>query len=775
MFQPHKEVKTRKLLKKVKGTWVAVLLVTSLAAVGSVSRVAANNDDQVVIVKADKDEKLANFDKKADLVKDDQVQAEIKRALNLDDQEAKDRTVDDVKKDIKRQKDADLDVYVVQPGDTLALLAKATDQEVADLAEKNQLKKDDKLVTGDILAGVVDAEQGISGLVSSINNMLDQLAAGAVVGPAAGLAPLLNAQSPLWDAFGPIAGSPVPGTPFDPSPVLDKDLALNPLVPVVPNPATGEANKKTEENQAGKQIASNDTHSNDDAHQSGQDDKNTSPAGTENQDVAKNDQAGNSAKDQSGDQGQKGPNQTDTNTGTQPQSQADTGSSAPVTTTTKPAPNPGITTPTPTPTSQPSPEPAPTPNPGATTPDTGTTTPTVKPTPDQRTTAPDSEPMPTPGTSTPNPEPTPNPVPTPEPEPTPNPVPTPEPETTPEPVPTPNPEPTPEPVPTPHPVPTPDPDPTPDPVPTPEPVPTPNPVPTPEPVPTPNPVPTPEPEPTPNPVPTPEPAPTKHGVYDLAAYKAFNERVAARVNNLVANLRRANNLPATASNNLLNQAGAANAQFLGENNRGLTHAYDGQHLLDAGYITQIAPKQNNAVLVPQGQPYALANLASFAQTLPINLDAANADKVAENVVNGWFSDVNTPNRGHRRQMLDSRWDQVGTGVYLAPEADANGFYGATVVQYYGTQNYNYQGSNAADTPPVHALASYDERLTEQKDMYTSINHGPALADIQTLEGELATGEVIADVATTTPEPASPTNSQPAATNETAAATLNNVQ
>ena len=66
------------------------------------------------------------------------------------------RTVEEVKTEIERQKAAGYPAYVIQWGDTLGVIAAATNQSVADLAAVNQLTDVDRILTGDVLTGVLD-------------------------------------------------------------------------------------------------------------------------------------------------------------------------------------------------------------------------------------------------------------------------------------------------------------------------------------------------------------------------------------------------------------------------------------------------------------------------------------------------------------------------------------------------------------------------------------------------------------------------------------------
>ncbi|MDO4432379.1 MAG: LysM domain-containing protein [Aerococcaceae bacterium] len=68
------------------------------------------------------------------------------------------RTAEQVKAEIQRQKDLKLDAYVIQWGDTLSTLACLTGQNVDDLAKLNGITNKDVILTGKTLKGILDKE-----------------------------------------------------------------------------------------------------------------------------------------------------------------------------------------------------------------------------------------------------------------------------------------------------------------------------------------------------------------------------------------------------------------------------------------------------------------------------------------------------------------------------------------------------------------------------------------------------------------------------------------
>ena len=146
---------TRKVLKKVRGTWVAALLVGTVGVSAFVSEnvnILANEDTSVVT-----DDTLeSKFDGKAALFDNETIQAEVEKAKAAPTDA--ERTVEDVKAEIKRQEEANLPIYVVQAGDTIQLLAEALGKSAEEFAHSNGLSVDSDLVVGDLLKGVVKTE-----------------------------------------------------------------------------------------------------------------------------------------------------------------------------------------------------------------------------------------------------------------------------------------------------------------------------------------------------------------------------------------------------------------------------------------------------------------------------------------------------------------------------------------------------------------------------------------------------------------------------------------
>lgn len=145
----------RKILHKVKGQWVAALVV-----VGTLGGVLLSNDTVQANVNSVATQVMQNiassdYESKTELLNDEKIIDESSQALaNITDTWEK-NTVDEVRAEIIRQREAGLDAYVVQWGDTLSVLAEATNKSVKDLATANNIGNWHLILTGDILQNVL--------------------------------------------------------------------------------------------------------------------------------------------------------------------------------------------------------------------------------------------------------------------------------------------------------------------------------------------------------------------------------------------------------------------------------------------------------------------------------------------------------------------------------------------------------------------------------------------------------------------------------------------
>ena len=98
----------------------------------------------------------SSFEGKETVIQHESIAAESQKALLNITPSWTARTLEQTKAEIKRQKESGLSHYVIQWGDTLGVIALATEQDVNELAKINGLSDKDKIVTGDVLQGVLD-------------------------------------------------------------------------------------------------------------------------------------------------------------------------------------------------------------------------------------------------------------------------------------------------------------------------------------------------------------------------------------------------------------------------------------------------------------------------------------------------------------------------------------------------------------------------------------------------------------------------------------------
>ena len=142
----------KKVMKKVKGQWVGVLCgVVLLGAFpfSSQAYVYAEISNQLKGIYTD--DRATDFEEKDELMKDPLVQEESQKAIDKVQDKDKVNTVEEVKAEIERQQELGLEVYIIQHGDTLEVLAEAFEVDAKELAEINQLDMDKELEAGDIL------------------------------------------------------------------------------------------------------------------------------------------------------------------------------------------------------------------------------------------------------------------------------------------------------------------------------------------------------------------------------------------------------------------------------------------------------------------------------------------------------------------------------------------------------------------------------------------------------------------------------------------------
>lgn len=150
----HEATKTKKWLKPAAIALVTVsVLGGGIAVYQSDTAMAKVNSGVVSVMKS---VHSTGFEGKDAVESDEEVQAETSQALDKITREWTDNDVETIKKEIERQREKGLSIYVVQWGDTLSVLAEALDVTVSDLASANQIDDEDMILTGDLLTGVLN-------------------------------------------------------------------------------------------------------------------------------------------------------------------------------------------------------------------------------------------------------------------------------------------------------------------------------------------------------------------------------------------------------------------------------------------------------------------------------------------------------------------------------------------------------------------------------------------------------------------------------------------
>ena len=148
-----------KIMRKLKGKgWVAastgLAVLTGLSvAVTPIQAASPQSVNSVLssILSSD-------FEEKISLITQDAIKEESSKALDGVTAVWTANSLEDIQQEIQRQKEAGLEAYVIQWGDTLSILAAATGQDVIALGQLNGITNRDFIITGDILIGLLDAE-----------------------------------------------------------------------------------------------------------------------------------------------------------------------------------------------------------------------------------------------------------------------------------------------------------------------------------------------------------------------------------------------------------------------------------------------------------------------------------------------------------------------------------------------------------------------------------------------------------------------------------------
>ncbi|WP_338487224.1 G5 domain-containing protein [Ruoffia tabacinasalis] len=181
--------KSRRVIHSRKNKLLRKINTKNLLLAGSLLSLGALTTHQLDAIYAEasseiisylQSENASSFEGKEDLLNELMLE-EIKKAQESQSEEWKENTAEDIKAEIERQKELGLEAYVVQWGDTLEMLAEATEQTVDYLVEINQLDEDQDLLVGDLLTGILETveDEGqriteLPGLVQTGNNTITQ-------------------------------------------------------------------------------------------------------------------------------------------------------------------------------------------------------------------------------------------------------------------------------------------------------------------------------------------------------------------------------------------------------------------------------------------------------------------------------------------------------------------------------------------------------------------------------------------------------------------------
>lgn len=108
-----------------------------------------------VSVRVMKTRHSSDFEGKKDLQNNKELKNESSTAMKKITANWTDNSVDEIREEIERQRDDGLDVYVVQWGDTLEVLAEAVGDTVEDIVEVNNISDKHLILTGDLLDGIL--------------------------------------------------------------------------------------------------------------------------------------------------------------------------------------------------------------------------------------------------------------------------------------------------------------------------------------------------------------------------------------------------------------------------------------------------------------------------------------------------------------------------------------------------------------------------------------------------------------------------------------------
>jgi len=164
------ETNSKKVLRKSKGKWIVALLVSVTIGGAALSAEPVRAELNESATQVMRSVSSADFEEKEEVLSDESVQSESNTALNEISGNWEQNSVEEVQEEIERQREQGLSTYVVQWGDTLGVLAEATDKSVSDISQANNIDNDDLILTGDVINNVLNDVESPSASSQSEND-----------------------------------------------------------------------------------------------------------------------------------------------------------------------------------------------------------------------------------------------------------------------------------------------------------------------------------------------------------------------------------------------------------------------------------------------------------------------------------------------------------------------------------------------------------------------------------------------------------------------------
>lgn len=149
----YKKQQGRGFLKKIKGKWAAVIVAGGVLVGGGAvyANEGAMAQVNTAVVSVMSRVNSSQFNNKTTYLNNEAIQRESSQSMNRITGRWGANSVEQVRTEIERQRAAGLDVYVIQWGDTLSVLAQASGKTVDQIATENNLGNIHLIFTGDIL------------------------------------------------------------------------------------------------------------------------------------------------------------------------------------------------------------------------------------------------------------------------------------------------------------------------------------------------------------------------------------------------------------------------------------------------------------------------------------------------------------------------------------------------------------------------------------------------------------------------------------------------